>query len=252
MISSVIIDDEPKNLKILVRLLEEFCPRVSIAGTAERIDQAIELIREKKPGLVFLDIAMPGGTAFDLLDQLQPVDFEVIFVTAHDSYTLTAFKYSAVDYLMKPVTIEELQAAVARAIERKKLKQNNLQQLGSLLNDLNKQQASSVRKIAVPTTDGLIFLQVNEIIRCEASGAYTHIYKSDKKKLVVSRRMSEYEELLPSSIFLRIHHSHIINLDQVIRYHRGRGGIVEMSDGAMLELATRRKDEFLARFGLKG
>src|SRR5690349_889065 len=118
MIRSVLIDDEPKNLKILVRLLEEFCRQVNIAGTAERIDASIELLQAKKPDLVFLDIAMPGGTAFDLLDRLQPVDFEVIFITAFDSYMLTAFKYSAVDYLLKPVVIDELIAAVGRAVER--------------------------------------------------------------------------------------------------------------------------------------
>src|SRR5690606_35687330 len=123
-------------------------------------------------------IAMPGGTAFDLLDKLQPVGFEVIFVSAHDTYTLTAFKYSAVDYLLKPVTIDELQAAVARAIERKRLKQNNVHQLGNLLNSLN-QQSSGIRKVAVPTSEGLIFLDYGEIVRCEASGGYTHIYKTD-------------------------------------------------------------------------
>lgn len=252
MIKSVIIDDEPKNLKILTRMLEEFCPEVEITGTASKFAEAIEIIRMEKPDLVFLDIALPGGDAFDLLGKLQPVEFEIIFVTAYDNYTLTAFKYSAVDYLLKPVKIEELQSAVARAIKRKQLRLNNLDQLGSLLNGLFKQQAASVRKIAVPTVNGLFFLPLDEIIRCEASGGYTHIHKLDKKKLIVSRRMSEYEELLPPSQFFRIHNSHIINLDQVVRYHRGRGGVIEMSDGAMLELATRRKEEFLARFGLKG
>jgi two-component system, LytTR family, response regulator len=252
MIRSVIVDDEPKNLRILASMLQEFCPEVQVVGKAEKHTQAIELIHAEKPDLVFLDIAMPGGDAFDLLDKLQPVEFEIIFVTAHDNYTLTAFKYSAVDYLLKPVEIEVLQAAIARAIERKNLKQNNLHQLGLLLNSLNKQQSQSVSKIALPSQEGLIFLPVSEIVRCEASGSYTHIFKTDKKKLLVSRRMSEYEELLPASLFFRIHQSHIINLDHVVKYHRGRGGFVEMSDGAMLELATRRKDEFLARFGLKG
>lgn len=251
MIRSVIVDDEPKNLKILSKLLGEFCPDVEVVGKADKRAQAIELIKNEKPDLVFLDIAMPGGDAFDLLDKLQPVEFEIIFVTAYDQYTLTAFKYSAVDYLMKPVNIEELQSAVARAISRKQLKQNNLQQLGELLNNLNKQQASAFNKIALPSQDGLVFIDISEIVRCEASGTYTHIYKSDKKKLVVSRRLSEYEDLLPSAKFFRIHHSHIINLDHVVKYHRGRGGFVEMTDGAMLELATRRKEEFLALFGLK-
>lgn len=250
MISSVIIDDEPKNLKTLSHLLQEFCPDVKVAGMVQNHEEAVALIEKEKPDLVFLDIAMPGGNAFDLLDKLQPVEFEVIFVTAYDNFMLTAFKYSAVDYLLKPVKIEELQAAVVRANERKSRKQNNLQQLGNLLNNLHKQQGASVNKIALPSQDGLIFLPVNEIIRLEASGSYAHIFTTDKKKLIATRRISEYEELLPDSHFFRIHYSHLINLDHVIKYHRGRGGTVEMSDGAMLELATRRKEEFLALFGV--
>lgn len=252
MIRSIIIDDEPKNLKILASMLEEFCPDVEIVGKVEKHEQAINMINQQKPELVFLDIAMPGGTAFDLLDKLQSVEFEIIFVTAFDNYTLTAFKYSAVDYLLKPVKIEELQSAVARAIERKQLKQNNLHRLGILLNNLNKQQGAPVHKIAFPSPQGLVFLPITEIIRCEASGPYTHIFTMENKKLVVSRRLNEYEELLPSSNFFRIHHSHIVNLQHVTKYHRGRGGFVEMVDGATLELASRRKEEFLALFGWKG
>jgi two-component system LytT family response regulator len=252
MIRSVIVDDEPKNLKILAKMLEEFCEGVEVVGKADKHALAIEIINREKPDLVFLDIAMPDGNAFDLLDKLQPIDFEIIFVTAFDTYSLTAFKYSAVDYLLKPVNIEELESAVARAIERKKVKQNSVMQLETLLNTLQKQQPNAINKVALPSKNGLIFLPVNEIVRCEASGAYTNFYLANKTKLVSSRRISDYEELLPASLFFRIHHSHIINLNFVIQYHRGRGGSVEMSDGTMLELASRRKEEFLSRFGIKG
>ena len=251
MIRAVIVDDEPKNVRILSKMVGKFCPDITIAGTAENSLQGIQIIKNEKPDLVFLDIEMPYGNAFDLLDQLQPVGFEVIFVTAFDNYMLKAFKYSALDYLLKPVNIEELQAAVKKAVGRIKSKESNLQHLDYLLNLLNKQQKATISKLALPSSDGLIFIPVDTITRCEAKAGYTHFFLFNDEKLITSRNMKEYEEILPSSIFFRIHNSHIINLNFVKKYHRGRGGFIEMMDGAMLELAIRRKEEFLALFGIK-
>lgn len=249
MIRAVIIDDEPKNRKILYSLLEKFCPQVTILGEAGSAKEAMEIIPAVKPDLIFLDIEMPYGNAFDLLDQLMPVDFEIIFITAFDEYTLKAFKYSALDYLLKPVNIEELQAAVERAAKKIHLKSIN-QQLESLLQNLqsNKFPAS---KIAIPTNDSYVFVMLKEILRLEARGNYTCIYTADGSKHISSRNIKQYDEMLPERQFFRIHNSHIVNLEHVRKYRKGRGGEVEMTDGAVLEVATRRKDAFLAQLGTR-
>jgi two-component system, LytTR family, response regulator len=252
MIRAVIVDDEPRNVRILSGMISEFCPEISVAGTASNSRKGKEVIQSENPDLVFLDIEMPYGNAFDMLDKLQPVNFEIIFVTAFENYSLKAFKYSAIDYLLKPVNIEELQQAVTRVVKRKQSRENHhLQQMEQLLNQLNKKQQVVAEKIALPSSSGLIFVPFRSITRCEAKGGYTHFYRNEEEKIVAARNMKEYEELLPEDVFFRIHNSHIINLNFVVKYHRGRGGFIQMTDGAMLELASRRKDEFMAKFGIK-
>ena len=247
MIDAIIVDDEPKNVKILKALLSEYCPEVRVVGEASSAEEAANVINENKPDVVFLDVEMPYGNAFDLLDKLKPVDFEIIFVTAFDDYTLKAFRYSAIDYLLKPVNIDELKAAVEKATSQKNMKNMNLQ-LNNLLFNLHK-NADSPARIAITSHDGFSFVSINEIMRCEAKGNYTYIFTADHQKHISSRNIKAYEDMLPSSIFFRIHHSHIINIGYVKKYHKGRGGTVEMEDGTMIEVATRRKNEFLALFG---
>lgn len=249
MIRAIIVDDEPKNRRILRQLLEKFCPQVTVEHEAGSAKEALEVIALSKPELLFLDIEMPYGNAFDLLDQLVPVDFEIIFITAFDEYTLKAFKYSALDYLLKPVNIEELQAAVDRASKRIHHKSIN-QQLTHLLQNIQSNK-SPLSKIAVPTNDSYVFVSLPEILRLEARGNYTCIYTSDGSKHISSRNIKQYDEMLPEKQFFRIHNSHIVNLEHVKKYRRGRGGEVEMADGAVLEVATRRKDAFLALLGTR-
>ncbi len=249
MINALIVDDEPKNIRILQGLLKESSPDVRIVGEAVSAETAMPLIAETRPDLVFLDIEMPHGNAFDLLDKIMPIDFEIIFITAFDAYTLKAFKYSALDYLLKPVSIDELKTAVQKAKERIRVKNINVQ-LQNLMFNINKPN-SSLQKIALPNNEGLIFVQLSEIIRFEAKGGYTYVYSTDNQKYVSSRIIKEYEEILPADIFFRIQNSHIINLNFVKKYHKGRGGLIEMNDNAIIEVATRRKDEFLARFGIR-
>jgi len=249
MINALIVDDEPKNIRILQGLLAESCPDVRITGEAVSAETAMPLIAEKRPDLVFLDIEMPHGNAFDLLDRIMPIDFEIIFITAFDAYTLKAFKYSALDYLLKPVSIDELKTAVIKAKERIRVKNINVQ-LQNLLFNINKPN-SSLQKIALPNNEGLVFVQLSEIIRFEAKGGYTYVHTNDNQKYISSRIIKEYEEILPADIFFRIHNSHIINLNFVKKYHKGRGGLIEMSDDALIEVATRRKEEFLGKFGYK-
>lgn len=248
MVKALIVDDEPKNIRILHGLLSDFCPQVRIAGEAQDAATAVSLIRSEQPDLLFLDIEMPYGNGFDLLDQVMPVNFEIIFITAFNEYTLKAFRYSALDYLLKPVSIDELKEAVQKAEAKLQQKQIN-QQLENLL--LNLKRQTHLQKIAVPWMDGLIFMPVADIIRFEAKGGYSHIFAKDQRKFLCSKTIREYEDILPEEIFYRIHNSHLINLNHIRKYHKGRGGIIEMEDGAMIEVASRRKDEFLAKFGYK-
>ena len=247
MITTLIVDDDVKNIKVLKALLEEFCPQVTIVGEANNAKEAIQLIHQKKPALVFLDIEMPYENGFEMLDELRPVDFEVVFITAYDNYAIKAFKYSALDYLLKPVNIQELQAAV-RKVEKQMQTQNTNLKLEAFLHNVKSNKAE-LQKIAVPGMEGLTFIDIKNIIRCESDGNYTHIYLLQKQKITSSRNIKEFEELLPESIFFRIHNSHLVNLNHVKKYFKGRGGYVVMEDDATIEVASRRKENFLSRFG---
>jgi two-component system, LytTR family, response regulator len=249
MIRTVIIDDDPKNIKILKGLIEEFCPELSMVGDADNAKSGAELIRSVKPQLVFLDIEMPYGNGFDMLKSMMPIDFEVIFVTAFDTYMLQAFRYAALDYLLKPVNIEELKNAVATA--RKRIDTPTVNEQLSLLMENMKRGNQGMEKIAIPSQDGYLFVPLTDIVRCEAKGSYTEIYLSGNKgKLVVSKLLREYEAVLPPDLFFRVHNSHIININYIKKYNRGRGGFIELDNGFTIEVAVRRKEEFLKRFGL--
>jgi two-component system LytT family response regulator len=247
MITALIVDDDIKNIKVLKALVEEFCPQVIIVGEANNARDAIQLIHQKKPMLVFLDIEMPYGNGFEVLDELKPFDFEVVFITAYDNYAIKAFKYSALDYLLKPVNIEELQAAVRKVEKQMQSKDTNLK-MEAFLNNVKSNKAE-LQKIAVPGMEGLTFIEIKNIIRCESDGNYTHIYLLQKQKLTSSRNIKEFEELLPDSIFFRIHNSHLVNLNHIKKYFKGRGGYVVMEDDTVIEVASRRKESFLSRFG---
>ena len=248
MIRAVLLDDEPKNTDILVKMLAGFCPEVEVAGVAQNPEIGYELIQKARPDLVFLDIEMPYGNAFDLLDKLKPIDFEVIFVTAFDNYMLKAFKYSALDYLLKPVDIGDLKSAVDRAIERRKAKTFDMRQLELLVSGLRNPR-QPVDKLAFPSKEGLVFHEVADIIRFEGHHGYTYIFLKSGQKIISTRKIKEYEEILPETEFFRVHNSHLVSLRFIRKYHKGRGGHIEMTDGTVIEVATRRRDELLSRFG---
>lgn len=245
MIRTVIVDDETDSRSVLQKLLETYCPQVTVVGTAAGVDTALPLIRELNPDLVFLDIEMIHGNGFDLLNELQPISFQVIFVTAFDEYAIKAFKYSAVDYLLKPVDIEELQGAVEKASSRMQDKVD-LSPIRTLLQNVGVIQLAQ-QKMAIPTVNGLSFIAMHDIIRFEAQGNYTAIYITKGQTLMATRNIKEYELLLPEAIFCRIHNSHIINLQKIQKYQKGRGGQVIMEDGTAIEVAIRRRQEFLQR-----
>ena len=245
MINAVLIDDEIDSNRILQTLLENYCPQVRVAGTADGVETATTLIREVRPDLVFMDIEMTEGNAFDLLNRLQPIEFHIIFVTAFDNHAVRAFRYNAIDYLLKPVNIRELCAAVEK-ISDKYAGINMLERVQSMLENMRGGN-SGERKMAVPTANGLSFISLSEVIRLEANGAYTVIHLQDKGKISATIPIKEYEELLPEAIFFRIHHSHIINLNKIKSYQKGRGGYVTMEDNSFIEVASRRRESFMQR-----
>lgn len=245
LIKTVLIDDELDSNRILQMLLENFCPSVRIVGTADGVEAATSLIREVRPDLVFMDIEMTEGNAFDLLNRLQPIDFHVIFVTAFDNHAVRAFKYNAIDYLLKPVNIRELCAAVEK-ISGKYTGNNVLERVKGLLESLNGTDTGD-RKMAVPTVTGLSFVSLKDVIRLEARGAYTVIHLKDKTTVNAAVPIREYEDMLPEGVFFRIHHSHIINLNRIKSYQKGRGGFVTMEDGSFIEVASRRREGFMQR-----
>jgi two-component system LytT family response regulator len=245
MIRTVLVDDEIDSIRVLQRLIEGYCPEVMIVGKADGVETAMHVIQTAKPDLVFLDIEMTHGNAFDLLNQLQPIEFQVIFVTAFDNYAVRAFKYSAVDYLLKPVDIDDLRSALERAA-RKVQGKSFLDQMETLLYNVETFQLTQ-QKMAVPTLTGLVFIPIKDIMRFEAKGSYTSIYLTSNEEIVATRNIKEYEDLLPDAIFCRVHNSHIINLHKIQKYHKGRGGYVIMEDGSNIEVASRRREEFLRR-----
>ncbi|MGG9961909.1 LytR/AlgR family response regulator transcription factor [Ferruginibacter sp. SUN106] len=245
-ISAIIIDDEPGNIVTLSELIKQYCPNVNIVQTAPDPLKGYELIKETEPELVFLDIEMPYGNAFDLLDRLLPVSFEVIFVTAFNDYAIKAFKYAALDYLLKPVNINELKEAVNKV--EKRIKERSLNdRISTLLNNFKPENAG-IQKIALPTADGCHFEDISNIMYLQAEGSYTHIHIKRKEKILVSKTLKLLEDILPSAIFCRIHHSCLININYVKKYYKGRGGYVQMEDDTCIEISIRKKNDFFDRF----
>lgn len=246
MIKAILVDDEPGSLITLNAFLDAYCPEVQVIASSGHPIQALEMIRELKPDLLFLDIEMPFANAFDMLEMLKPVNFEVIFITAFNDYALKAFKYAAVDYLLKPINIDELRASVTRV---KKVLQGSAAfngRVNGLLENLQR-PLNEPGVISVPTTKGFEVVQLDKVIYIEASNRYSDINLGKGKKITVSKSLKEFEDLLPGTMFIRIHHSFIINIHKVQKYNRGRGGEVILSDGTSIEVAVRKKNDFLEK-----
>ncbi len=245
MLRAVLIDDDESNLSSLSEKLCKHCPQIEIIARCDNAQDGMKFINSLQPDVVFLDIEMPVMNGFVMLQQLVYKKFELIFVTAYDHYAIKAIRYSALDYLVKPVEIEELKVAVLKA-EANRKSQPADSQLDILLEHLQKKQP---RRISIPTTEGLQFINLENITYLEASNNYTNIYLSNRQKFLVSRTLKDFEEILPSETFLRIHHSNIINKLFVERYIRGDGGQVVMKDGIVLDVSKRKKTEFLQAIG---
>ncbi len=243
MITAVHIEDEPRNVELLKSLVKSYCPEVDIIGHAGNIPDAIGLINQVAPQLVYLDIELNKGNAFELLDAFTKINFQVVFITAYNEYAVKAFRYNAIDYLLKPISISELQEATEKAIT--KIKQSSANDsITDVLRELK--QAINNQKIGLPVSDGILFINAEEIIRCEASGSYTVVYLVNKKSITVTKTLKEIEDLLPAPNFVRVHNSWIINSRYLKKYYRGKNSYVEMEDGSIVAISLRKKTNILS------
>jgi len=237
---AVLIDDEISNLENLRTLLAKHCPQVTIIATAQRVGDAVDAIEKYLPNLVFLDIQMGDKTGFDVLKLLPSRDFEVIFVTAYDQYGIQAVKFAALDYLLKPIDIEELMNAVNKA-EHKLAAQTQTSQLDFLLQQLRKPE-TNVNKIALQMQGEIRYVALSEIIRCEADNTYTHFFLSSSEKIMVSKSLKEYADLLCPNGFLRTHQSHLVNPKYVKSWLKEDGGILLLLSGEKIPISKPNKD----------
>jgi two-component system LytT family response regulator len=244
MARAIIIEDERHCSDRLIELIRlHAAGRITVEGVFDNFDSGVRALREKRPELVFLDVQIKDRTGFDVLRETTDLVYSVIFTTAFDQYAVQAFQFSAVDYLLKPVAADELLRAVDRWAAVKS-KEERTQRLENLLHNMLESGIGD-KRIGLPVSTGLIFVQVSMIVRCESSSNYTLFYTADRQKLVVSKTLKEFEALLAPYRFFRVHHSHLVNLRYIKSYQKGKGGSVTLTDDTVIEVSTRRKDEFL-------
>jgi two-component system LytT family response regulator len=246
MIRVVLVDDEPQSCKSLAIKLKTVAEDIDIVGTYHHPERAIPGIRKSKPDVVFLDIEMPGMNGFQMLEKMEEFDFEVIFITAYDEYTLNALRISALDYLLKPVDTEELKNAITRLRKKILMHENSLhtkEQLELLGNTLKEHHTP--KRLALATLQGIVFLKINEIIRIEALSNYSTFYLVNKQKIMVSKTLKEFESVLTMQNFFRISRSCIVNTDYIIKYKNEDGGILELQDGSEIGVGPHRKNELV-------
>jgi len=238
---SLIIDDEPGNIATLEHLLKNNCKNVEVLGSALNAREALTLIRNLRPDLLFLDIQMPDQSGFDLLRQFNRCDFEIIFVTAYDQYGIQAIKFSAIDYLLKPVQIEDVRSAVEKVQKKIDQKKDNLL-LANLLEYLKDKENKNKHKLALATSRETLFVSPDKIVRCESSNAYTVFFFNDQEKLTVSRPIYEYEELLTDYGFIRCHQSHLVNKNYIRSWRKEDGGYLLLEDGSNIPVSRGKRD----------
>ncbi len=244
MISAVIIDDMPAAITNLQADLEAYCPEVQVIGTAEGVVSGAKLLREHQPDILFLDIQLQDGTGFDLLEILPSKNYKVIFTTASDAFAIKAFRFSAVDYLLKPVDPDDLMAAVAKveAQQQTQLAGQGLE-MDLLLDTVKKRELP--RRLALHTQEKILVTEITHIVRCESMGNYTHFYFTDGSKLLVTKTLKEYDKLLQEHRFIRVHQSHLINAELIQAYVKTEGGYLRMKDGSEVPVSVRKKPEVI-------
>lgn len=253
MIKAVIVDDEEGSRSTLSWLLERHCPDVRIVGEADDVEEAAVLIEEEQPQLVFLDIELHSGTGFDVLERLTFRAFELVMITAYNEYAIKAFQYSALHYLLKPVDVEQLKQAVERArvlITKEGSSASDFKRIQTLV-DYFRQPTDRLNRLTVPIANGFRLIQINDIVRLESDGSYTVFHFASKSKVVASRAMRNFEEMLDARFF-RIHRTHLVNLEFVVAFVKGRNGYLEMTDGSKLAVSRYRKDALMEVLALNG
>ncbi|PWT75183.1 MAG: DNA-binding response regulator [Bacteroidetes bacterium] len=248
MLQAIIVDDEPNCSESLSTMLNRYCPEVEVSAICDSGVMALKEIPSRNPQLVFLDIEMPHMNGFELIEKLPAINFELIFTTSYDQYAIKAIKISALDYLLKPVDREELKKAVQKVLNRQRPSLS--QQLEILLQELH-QPARSISKIAIPTMEGLQMIALDTIISCASDSNYTKFHLKEKKTLIASRTLKEVEELLEGRSFVRVHHSYLVNINEINKYVKGTGGYLVMSDGTSIEVSRSRKEELMEKLKAK-
>ena len=241
----IIVDDEARSRRLLKALCEEYCSDLEILGMAKSVSEAKEIIEKETPDLVFLDIRMPVESGFELLKHFEKeIPFEVIFTTAYDEYAMEAFEFSAVDYLLKPIEINEL----VKAVKQVKKLQGYIDPIKKFEFLKELLAAQKIEKIALTTADGLIYVRFDEIVRCEAESNYTNVVMVNQSSILITKTLKYFEAILLEKDFFRVHKSHLVNLNNVRRFIRAKkGSVVEMKDGALIEVSGRKKEALLER-----
>jgi two-component system LytT family response regulator len=244
MIKTIVIDDEKPSREVMCNYLEEYCPDIEIVGTAGSVSSAFKIIRKNHPDLVFLDIELGDGKGFDLLKMFEKVEFRIVFVTAYSEYAVKAFRFSAVDYLLKPVKIDELKEAVdkVRSLGGTYLNSENI---SALLKNISNTPASNPT-LVIPHVKGFEVLRISDIIMCKADGYCTNFHLNGNRKIVSSKNLKQYEDLLPEHNFIRVHHSFLVNLDHVCSFTKQ--GEIFLTEGIKASLGDAYKDAFTKRF----
>jgi two-component system, LytTR family, response regulator len=243
-IRAVIVDDEAYSCETLATLLERYCTDVVVVDICTSGEAALKSIKKYAPDLLFLDIEMPHMNGFELLKQLDVTSFQLIFTTSYDQYAIKAIRFSALDYLLKPIDREELKAAVQKVVQ--KMEQPLPQQLSILLQKISG-ATGAVQKIALPTMEGLQMLPIDTIIHCASDSNYTNLFLKGGKKITVSKTLKDIEEMLEDHSFLRVHHSHLVNTNEIERYIKGEGGYLILSDGTSVDVSRSRKEQLLQK-----
>ncbi len=237
-LNTVIIDDEEKSRHTLRQMLSLFCDNVQIIGEAKDVRTGVELLSIVKPDLVFLDIKMPDGNGFDLLEKLEQRNFNLIFTTAYDQFAIKAFKFNAIDYLLKPIDTDELKAAVKKA-ESSQI--SNSSNIDNLINNINTAEKKE-QQIILSTAEGIHIIKVKNIIRCQADDYYTNFFLNDGRRIMISKTLKEHEELLSEYNFIRPHRSHLVNIAYIKKYVKSDGGYIVLANGTKIPVSRRKKD----------
>ncbi len=245
-LQAIIIDDEAISRETLRTYLDRYCPRVEVLAEADGVEAGLREIKAHQPDLIFLDVEMPYGNAFDLLEQVEEINFETIFVTAYSQYALKALNLSAAYYLLKPVDVDELISAVDRVAEN--IEKNNQAFHTKILVENLKNLQQQSHKVVLPVLEGFEVVRMKDILRCQANGNFTDVFLTQGKKKMICRPLKHFEEILGESGFMRVHRTHLINLEYVVGYIRGKAGQVRMEDGTEIQVSTSYKKVLMEHF----